>query len=162
MKKIFLCGNMCSGKTIVAHMICKELKIPVFSIDDFRRMYNSQVNIPGEHYAWTQFLKIIDSTPRSAIIESTGLSKQLRGWRMENQNRLINILVKASPEACIKRYSKRSTYIPFPYNYSTTEESIIKMDTMLNAIPYDLVILNNKNIKDINVNYDAIQQLLKI
>lgn len=143
MKKIFLYGNMCSGKTLIGHILCRELKIPIFSIDDFRRMYNAKVTIPGENRAWSLYFKDIDREQGNLILESTGLSKQLKFWQEHNHEDLIYVFVEASAKTCIKRYKKRNIYIPFPYNYSTPQESIKWMDTRFSLIQRDIIIKND-------------------
>jgi len=126
MKTILLIGNMYSGKTTLAKELEKKTKFKRFSIDDYRIKYGDGT-VPGENKAWDKLYK--DAViAKYCILDSTGLSKQIdtRIWGMIFKIGILCKLVDLN-----ERRIKEDHRVPFPYNFTDIEESMQRMQKMV-------------------------------
>ena len=141
-KVIILNGNIGSGKSTVANILSGITNIPIHAIDDYRIKY-SDGTINGENYVWMRFLNETRNIP-IFIFDSTGISKKVP--EIAKNKEIFNLFIDTNEKMCLKRFILNERNIPYPYHYSTTEESISNMHVILhrNSNKYDYVIKNSK------------------
>lgn len=126
--KIFIIGNISSGKTYLAKYIAELIDYPVLSINEFRIKFNNFATLDGEILTWDLFKKYVQHTPY-CIIESAGTSKHYESLIAMNPNHFV-IKIEATEDECLNNYLNRDTLIPMPYDFDI-KESIHRNHTIL-------------------------------
>ncbi|MBC8315253.1 MAG: hypothetical protein H8E51_07095 [Bacteroidetes bacterium] len=133
MKTIILIGNMYSGKTTFAKALEKEIEFKRFSIDDYRIKYGDNT-VPGENLAWDMLYKEALKA-KNCILDTTGLSKQIdsRIWGSIFKIGIICKIVELH-----ERRVKEDHRVPYPYNFTDVEESMYRMQKLVQARNVDI------------------------
>ena len=103
--KIFIIGNIASGKTFLAKLLAEKTSYTVLSIDNFRIKFNNFGTLEGEKLAWDLFTKTVATTDK-CIVETTGCSKYYEALLAQNPSKFI-IKINRKPNLCIHDYIHR-------------------------------------------------------
>lgn len=150
MAKIFIIGNIGSGKTTLSQKIAKKTGFTLFSIDDFRRKFNLTQDVFGENQAWSVF-SIAVLQAENCIVDCTGTSKSYLALITQCFSRKLVIKMPASPDQCLKNIDKRnqSGYHnpPMPYDFDL-KQSLYRNNIILNMSEFDIIYENDEQIME--------------
>ena len=132
--KIFVCGNINSGKSHWISMLSNLYPdFRIIQIDEWRKRY-SDGTMEGELVAWRKFIDDILST-ENAFVEfcSTGQPAESLAKKIVAKSFVV-LYVKECVEICLDRLaSKPFSFIPYPTSDEKIEDLIIRIDKRLKA-----------------------------
>jgi adenylate kinase family enzyme len=135
--KIFIIGNIASGKTFLAKLLAKKIGYTVLSIDNFRIKFNNFGTLEGEKLAWDLFTKTVATTDQ-CIVETTGCSKYYEALLAQNPSKFI-IKIKRRHGQCVHAFLHRETpEIPMPYDFDIVK-SVVRNDHLLASKECDII-----------------------
>lgn len=135
--KIFIIGNIASGKTFLAKLLAEKTGYTVLSIDNFRIKFNNFGTLEGEKLAWDLFAKTAATTDK-CIVETTGCSKYYEALLAQTSAKFI-IKIKRKPDLCVHAFLHRDTPdIPLPYDFDIVK-SVKRNDHLLASKECDII-----------------------
>lgn len=145
---ISIIGNICTGKSAVCRQLHKQLNIPYFSIDEYRRMHNAHT-IDSEWRAWDELINDI-SHEYTAILESSGTSVNLEDI-YGKFDKVVVIKLSAPSDEIAQRFAERVSdpdYIPVPFFGRKDNEKltdiVARMEYKLQDVHADYIMQNSK------------------
>lgn len=140
--KVFIIGNIGSGKTYLSKKIGKRFCLSRYSIDEIRRKINMGADIYGEEAAWMTLKKVVQTTD-NIIVESSGAGKHFESLiTMAGRSSVLIIKIDTLPAQCIKNIRKRELSkrqnVPFPYKFDV-KSSLERNKIILDQVPADIV-----------------------
>lgn len=133
--KIFIIGNINSGKTYYSKKIRKIFKdYEYISIDDYRKKYGD-FTIKGEEKSKEEFIKKINSLEK-CIVEFSGLGEMVEKINKDNY---IVLYINTKIDVCLERINKEKfSKIPYPKNWNQPIEQTIKdLDFLIQSEAYN-------------------------
>lgn len=140
---IAVTGNMCSGKSSLIDLLYRATRLPVLSIDDYRRRYNSDASwkLERELYRWMiDDIESLESKRQSYLVEITGASMS---WPLLLHAACESTVIRlmCSVDTCITRYDERLAtgyeMPPVPFD-GGPHQSIQAISDILDLVPYDI------------------------
>ena len=135
--KIFIIGNIASGKSNLAKLLAKKHKFTVYSIDKIRIKNNNLATKEGEIESWNNMKHSVITDPNTCIIESTGCSKNYDTLLALCPDSVI-IKVMTPVKKCLQHYKKRTKnkkLLPWDFDI---EQSLDRNETILQLKPYHI------------------------
>lgn len=134
--RIFIIGNIASGKTFLAKLIAKKTGYTVYSIDNFRIKYNNFATSDGEIIAWDMLKKTVLASP-DCIVESTGCSRHYDALLTMCPGAFV-IKVDTEIDKCLKGFENRNNdKIPLPWK-ENIKASLDRNQILLRSKSYDI------------------------
>lgn len=137
--KIFVIGNIASGKTTLCNRIMGVYSnYSYMAIDDYRRRYGNGT-LSGEEASVSKFIEAIFNC-RDCIVEFSGLGAIAESIRKELLNRkekAVLFICSRTDDECMASSKKRDySLIPYPMEYSSIEtpEETIRRNSNLYGI----------------------------
>lgn len=134
--RIFIIGNIASGKSFLAKQIAKKTGYTILSIDNFRIKFNNFATTKGEKLAWDMLKKTVLASP-DCIVESTGCSRHYDALLTMCPGAFV-IKVETDIQECLKAYEQRDEKIPMPYKLDIMD-SLNHNSIVLKSKRYDLL-----------------------
>ncbi|MBM94482.1 MAG: hypothetical protein CMI09_01330 [Oceanospirillaceae bacterium] len=132
--KIFVIGNIASGKTTLCHRIVDEYpSYKRIAIDDYRRAFGDG-SVSGEEVAVSNFINDVVKC-RDCVVEFSGLgpvAESLRKALKKTNEKGVFFICNRPESDCISSSEKRDySLIPYPREYSSIEvpEEIIRRNS---------------------------------
>lgn len=135
-RKIFITGNVFSGKTTLGSLLASTLGEELYSIDDYRRHFNQSCTQAGEDEARTHFFRAIVQ-PGNCVIEQTGSGRIWdEAWAATSRHQRIVIRLDACratlEDRMLIRHNSDYEWPPFPSSWGFDHSQI----ALSNAIDY--------------------------
>jgi len=138
--KIFIIGNIASGKSTVCKMLAKATGYKHHGIDNYRRRYNQDATVLGESMAWQFYIDAV-SKKKEMIIENSGVSQNFELLRHKAGKPRMIILLHCPATECIRRHRQRMKkgyrLPPSPWK-RPMENAITNIDALLRIAEYDI------------------------
>lgn len=157
--KVFITGNICTGKTTVGKKLASVMGAKFIEIDDFRRKNNKQRTQDGEDRARELFYRAISGNG-PMVIGLTGTGKIFQDAKNHCGEHII-IHLSCSKDLIEKRIKRRCgvfsryNHPPFPSDwkgFTHQKEDLLKFSVWARSQPNEFhhkIIVTNKTVNEI-------------
>ncbi|MEM6297364.1 MAG: shikimate kinase [Bacteroidota bacterium] len=121
--RVFVTGNIASGKTTFGKALSKAINLPFIGLDRFRResQRGESCKISAEEKAKQLCLKKLQQVAdKGFIFENTGTTVFFKEIRTLFPD-AFHIHLSAEPEGCISRHQTRKRIAPLPFKVNTRQ-----------------------------------------